>query len=290
MSVNHYDISQGINTQPAQGDLSVLFSGCGKPVPNHRMGPAVHNYYLIHTIKSGKGVFEISGKRYNCRGGDTFLIVPGELFTYIADEKTPWEYQWVGFVGENAGSLLEILGLSAQQPVLHHVDVRRIRLLYNRIRQALQTIDSPVMADLEAGGQLRLLLRQFGSVPADYHTAAGSRQSDMERQVGQMAMWLSLQYDQNLSIAQISKTLGYHRTHLSKMFKQVTGYSPSQYLYRVRMTRAENLLASELTIGQVASSVGFSDSLYFSKQFRRWSGVTPTTYRRKLSLEANPIE
>ncbi|WP_020616964.1 AraC family transcriptional regulator [Paenibacillus daejeonensis] len=287
MSVHHYDLSQGINTHPAQGDLSVLFSGYGKPLPNHRMGPAVHNYYLIHTVKSGYGVFEIAGKRYDCRAGDTFVIVPGELFTYIADDKNPWVYQWVSFVGESASSLLEALGISVQQPVLHHADARRIRVLYDRIRQALQTIPSPVLADLEAGGLLRLLLRQLGSAPADFHPTAGPRQSDMERQVGQMAMWLSLQYDQDLSIARIAKTLGYHRTHLSKMFKQVTGYSPSQYLYRVRMHRAESLLASDLTIGQVASSVGFPDPLYFSKQFRRWKGVTPSTFRKQLIAEAN---
>ncbi|MFS0722954.1 helix-turn-helix domain-containing protein [Paenibacillus sp. 1P07SE] len=286
MSVNHYEFSMGINSLPAQGELAVLFSGYGRPMPKHRMGPAVHNYYLIHTVKKGYGTLDIGGKRYNCRAGDSFVIFPGELFTYTADADTPWEYQWVAFKGVAARPLLEAYGVSPLRPVLHHADIRRIRVLYDRIRLAFLTIDSPMMADLEAGGQLRLLLRQFGTVPVDYHPVSGNRQSDMERQISQMAMWLSLQYDQNLSIAQIAKTLGYHRTHLSKMFKQVTGHSPSQYLYRVRMQRAESLLGSELTIGQVASSVGFPDPLYFSKQFRRWSGLTPTAYRRSLTAQA----
>jgi len=282
MPSNHYEVSLGMNSLPPEGELSVLFSGCGKPLPLHRMGPAVHNYYLIHTVTGGRGSFEMAGKRYDCRAGDTFVIFPGELFTYTADATEPWQYRWVALVGTAAPKLLQALYITPASPVRHHADTRRIRVLYDRMRLAFQGHDTPVMAALEASGQLRLLLRQLGTSSADANLAPASRPSDVERQVGQMAMWLSLQYDQNLSIAQISKTLGYHRTHLSKMFKQVIGLSPSQYLYRIRMERAESLLASDLTIGQIASSVGYPDPLYFSKQFRRWKGVTPSDFRRDL--------
>lgn len=58
--------------------------------------------------------------------------------------------------------------------------------------------------------------------------------------------------------------------------------SPKQYLLKVRMDKAKELLASPLTIEQVASSVGFNDALYFSKQFRKATGMPPSEYRAAL--------
>jgi AraC-like DNA-binding protein len=48
------------------------------------------------------------------------------------------------------------------------------------------------------------------------------------------------------------------------------------------MDKAKELLGGTLTIDQVSSSVGFNDALYFSKQFRKWSGMSPSEYRSHL--------
>jgi len=52
------------------------------------------------------------------------------------------------------------------------------------------------------------------------------------------------------------------------------------YLLKIRMERAKLLLLEPLTIEQVASSVGFTDALYFSKQFKKWYGRSPSEYRQ----------
>ncbi|UUZ80048.1 AraC family transcriptional regulator [Paenibacillus sp. P26] len=96
----------------------------------------------------------------------------------------------------------------------------------------------------------------------------------------QAIRWLTLQYYQPISIEQMAQSLGYHRTHLSKMFKQHTGLSPMNFLLKIRMERAKLLLLEPLTIEQVASSVGFSDPLYFSKQFKKWYGRSPRNTAR----------
>ncbi|MNC67478.1 Arabinose operon regulatory protein [compost metagenome] len=53
----------------------------------------------------------------------------------------------------------------------------------------------------------------------------------------------------------------------------------------MRMDKAKNLLSGTLTIDQVASSVGFNDALYFSRQFRKFSGMSPSEYRSMLRQE-----
>lgn len=68
---------------------------------------------------------------------------------------------------------------------------------------------------------------------------------------------------------------------LTRAFKKYTGYSPGNYLIRLRIKKAETLLQREdQRISEVGSSVGFRDSNYFSRQFHRINGLTPRQYRK----------
>ncbi|MBW7456554.1 AraC family transcriptional regulator [Paenibacillus sepulcri] len=292
---DHYKISTKSNSLPAHGELSVLFAGEGKPFPNHQIGPSVHNYYLVHTVLSGRGVFEIDGLRYECSRGDTFFIFPDVLFSYTADAQEPWSYRWVAFKGHMAESLLLTMGITPLNPVIHSDNLRPLRELYRRMKDTLETAPYPELADLEASGLLRILLKEYGVCNAG-KLAFNSLTivPDIERQIKQAVRWLSFQYAQQISIEDLSRKLGYHRTHLSKMFKQVTGVSPMQFLLKVRMERARELLLGQhhLSIDQIASSVGYLDALYFSKQFRKTYGLAPSEYRlrHRQSLQAQQQE
>lgn len=57
MNPDHYDFTLGINLTPEEQDLSVLFSGEARPFPGHKIGPSVHDFYLIHTVLEGGGCF-----------------------------------------------------------------------------------------------------------------------------------------------------------------------------------------------------------------------------------------
>lgn len=276
--MDHEEFTVGINLSPRDRSLAVLFSGEGKPYPAHKIGPAVHSYYLMHTVLSGEGVFECGGQSLVCREGDTFIIFPGVLFSYEADASQPWHYIWVAFQGEAAHDLMEDLGLTPRQPVIHKTSIRGLAGLYRRIRRSFADSNEPRLQDLEASGWLRLLLHRLGKegkrIPLGREDL-----SDIDRQVEQAIRWITLQYHQPISIEGMAQSLGYHRAHLSKAFKQRTGRSPKQYLMQVRLEQAKTLLEGTLTVEQVASAVGFKDALYFSKLFRRWAGLSPTEYR-----------
>ncbi|MGO4495322.1 AraC family transcriptional regulator [Paenibacillus sp. 2RAB27] len=277
----YFDIS--INPLHSNPDLSVLFSGEGKPHPQHKMGPAVHDYYLMHTVLSGKGTFEMGQRTYACSTGDTFIIYPGELFSYTADSITPWHYVWVASTGRSVDSLLSQIGVSPQQAVVSGNNPRTIRHFYRHLRACFNQTSFPQLEELEAEGWLRLLFRELGRVNTHHISAKPAAETDIQRQIGQAIRYLELQYTQAVSIEHLARNLGYHRTYLCKMFKQYTGLSPMQYLFNIRMERAKQLLmTTAMTIDQVASSVGFNDALYFSKQFHKWSGSAPSVYRKEL--------
>ncbi|MNI10056.1 Arabinose operon regulatory protein [compost metagenome] len=208
--------------------------------------------------------------------GDHFFIFPGELVSYVSDEADPWSYRWIGFKGTHTDQFLSQLGISAHTPIVRTAHNRKANALFHQMEQTLR--EGAMSCELQAGGYLRLLMGEY----AKEHTSPASQKqsiSPQQQQVEQAIRWLTLQYTQSISIEQMAHDLGYHRTYLSKIFKEYTGLSPINFLLKLRMERAKHLMMERLTIEQVASSVGFTDALYFSKQFRKWHGCSPSEYR-----------
>ena len=89
--------------------------------------------------------------------------------------------------------------------------------------------------------------------------------------------------DTEFSVNDFAGIMGLGRTVFYKKVRGVTGYSPYEYLRVMRLKKAaEMLLTEDLTIAEVAYSVGINDPFYFSKCFKSQFGVSPSAYRKKL--------
>lgn len=295
----HYDWQLAVNEAPLKGEMSVLFSGMGKPVEGHYIGPAVHDFYLLHVVLDGEGIFETLGESYSLGAGDAFVIFPDILVRYEASHTKPWSYMWIGFSGEGTEQVLRGIGVTPDNAVIRGCPITRLRREFLRIRRSISSSnESPALSNLEASAWLRMVLSDVGCVmrnnSAWYEGQAGDNVDPARlamigsghrsfRSVEQAIRLLTLQFGQYTTVDSIARALGYHRSHLTKLFKDTTGLSPMQYLFKVRMKKAETLLASDLTVAQVAASVGYNDPLFFTKQFRKWSGESPTSFRKKLA-------
>jgi signal transduction histidine kinase/DNA-binding LacI/PurR family transcriptional regulator/CheY-like chemotaxis protein len=88
-------------------------------------------------------------------------------------------------------------------------------------------------------------------------------------------------YMDEISRRDIAKYIGITEDHLTFCFRQELGTTPIEYLQRYRINQAKRLLKeSQDTITEIAMKVGFSDSGYFSRIFRRGTGMPPDTFRR----------
>jgi two-component system response regulator YesN len=70
---------------------------------------------------------------------------------------------------------------------------------------------------------------------------------------------------------------------VTRLFKKLTGQSFKQYQLSFRLRRAATLMAEspDCPIAEIAPAVGFDDPLYFSRLFRKYTGQSPTAYRKK---------
>lgn len=88
---------------------------------------------------------------------------------------------------------------------------------------------------------------------------------------------------QNHSVAALAAEAGYQQDHYAKIFRHLSGMSPKEWILSARLDRARRLLQeTSLNITEIAEAMGYQDVFYFSKQFKRKSGVTPTEYRRRI--------
>lgn len=263
--------------------LQVLFAGESQTKPAHRLGPKVYDFYLMHIALSGYGTYSVGGEQHKLGPGHTFLIRPEQLISYESDSTSPWRYRWVAFRGEHIPFLLQQAGFEPELEVAYLPDIRRASLLFHRIYEAFR-LGTP-SASLQATGSLHMLLACYSeALLAATPAARLSKQRESDRLYQQVVHYLSTQYTHPVSIEAMAETLGYNRAYLSRVFKRQTGLSPVTFLLRLRLDKARHMLRErpELTIEQIAASVGIQDALYFSKQFRHIHGQSPTSYRQDM--------
>ena len=85
----------------------------------------------------------------------------------------------------------------------------------------------------------------------------------------------------DFSVSAVAGKLGMSETYFRRLFKSEFGVCPVQYLLQLRIAQAKNLLTyGKAKISEVATASGFSDIYYFSRQFKKQTGLTPTEYKR----------
>ncbi|HEY3234836.1 MAG TPA: helix-turn-helix transcriptional regulator, partial [Polyangiaceae bacterium] len=102
--------------------------------------------------------------------------------------------------------------------------------------------------------------------------------------------WASARLEAGLTLRQWAAAVKWHPVHFERVFKRATGQSPMKWLEDRRMQAARQYLSGTAkSVAEVASAVGYADSFYFSRVFRKHFGRAPAKYR-KLSFELTPME
>jgi YesN/AraC family two-component response regulator len=102
--------------------------------------------------------------------------------------------------------------------------------------------------------------------------------------VAAAADFLRKHYQEQVTMPDLVKRLGFGRARMFQLFKEGMGLTPNDYLQRIRVEKAQEFLStSQKSITEIALETGFNSSQYFSTVFRRYTGQTPTLYRERFS-------
>lgn len=268
-------------------DLMPLFAGYQYCPPAHTR-ETIRDHYLLCCVLDGYGTFYNASLRdhreidvYRMKSGDTFLITPDRLVSYAADPEQPWTYAWIGFSGKKAAEYLNCTGFRHSPVMATGTD------LYHQIRRLTDHV-------IREGTSLTRYMKAVSALwnmIADLMNTSCEQYLPRERNpYTERALELIRHgYHQPLTVSGLAAELGITREHFYTVFHHDTGQSPSDYLLHFRIDKACDLLRhSHYPIHLIAQHTGFSDISYFSRRFRKCTGMSPAAYRD--SVHAAPSE
>ena len=263
------------------GNLSVFEIGFEKCLPNHSNCISYDNQsYLLHYISDGEGSFQTGGREYVLSAGSAFLISSNQCF-YQASLEKPWSYYWIHFSGDAAKCFLSSASLSADQPVYFTKKNNLITMDFKNTYKVWMSGHASVSEE-----KLFLLMGSiynlFGDMleTSDAKSAVYSMKKNSNKAVSMCENYVKHNYWKKISLNELSTITNLDPSYLHRLFKKELGISPGEYILKFKINRAQHLLnTTDLSIGDIASSVGYQDQLAFSKIFAKRIGMSPQKYK-----------
>ena len=259
-------------------ELYLFMCGMEQLTPGKSFGPVARRGYHLHVILSGEGFLEVNGNHIALHAGQMFLVKPDEMTYYYASREKPWSYCWVSFGGNQADYYMEQAGFTQGVNALN--SYIKIEKFYDLVNQLLSKPELNLANDLRRQG----LLNQFVGLAIesrDRSSGHGKRNAvySTDSYIDHALDYIHGNYN-HMKISDLSAFIGIDRSYLSNIFHKRVGVSPQRYLIGVRMRKSVELLQNtDYSIKEIASKVGYDDALTFSKMFKSFYGVSPTSYR-----------
>ena len=270
---------QEIQRFPSINPINLNYFGAEQCEKGYVFGPFVRTSYVIHIIRKGKGKLRKNGTEYEINTGQAFLIYPGEETTYQADACDPWSYMWIGFHGLRAEEMMKKAGFSKECPVITCRNMDKMKETMDRL---LLSRDLTYVNELYRMGAVYHLIALLteNSAVTDVLTDISP---DADRIYVDAAVNLLINNaNGSIKVSEVARRIGISRSYLTSIFKKEMKVSPQEFLMNFRMEKAASLLRStDNSVNMIASEVGYSDALSFSKLFHKRFGVSPTDYRRQ---------
>ncbi len=265
---------------------------------HHMSQPHTHDFEELVVIVGGTGKHQVGSEVYDISAGDVFVMLGGMNHCYPEANKL----SLINLLYDPANLRLPLADLGALPGyhALFQVEprLRQQRRFQNRLKLDMDELGRLAVLIGELESELRSktagahflatahFMRIFGWLARAYTRMPVTRKRPLD-QISRMLGHLEQHYAAPLNIDDLAKVARMSPSSLFRLFRQHVGRSPVDYLIRLRIGRAAEMLRRESArISEVSETVGFGDSNYFSRQFHRVMGVSPREFRRRLLQRA----
>lgn len=230
-------------------------------------------------VWKGSGAMDTGSRRLALSPGFCALMRPGGIYDAEHNETDPLGITFIHFdFVEERGTKRVVTGeVCRELPEFFRLDdLAFFDAASRRIVQRFSA--SPEMAESLLRGILADLLQSppAGEGPAP-ETPSSVHRRGMLRLADKIRSGAGFS---SISVPDMAAELRLSPAHFSRLFRQVIGQSPMQFLLQQRLAHARHLLReTDLSIGEIAGQLGYRDLFFFSRQFTQKEGVTPTQFR-----------
>ena len=243
--------------------------------PANNRANGLPDYQLLY-IENGCGFFKF-GEDYEKLPGKTVVLYrPYEPQIYKYRQKDKTQTYWLHFGGTAVEKLLCELELNDKKIITINNDIN-FKEYFKKVIDELQ--NKPIGYLQAANDYARLALI---SLSREIKTSL-KKPSDLV--IDSLCKKMNMDFYKDFSNAEYAEECNMSVSHFLSKFRKATGTSPQNYILNLRITNAQNLLSTtDYKIIEISKLVGFADSMYFCKRFKKKTGLSPSDYRQKFKF------
>lgn len=240
-----------------------------------------HNHIEIAYILSGKSIFNIDYKQYEVKEGDLIIINPNQIHNgFVVEPENPSLEFFIGFTDFKYENMEYNTLFKNECPVITTSASTR-KYFQNLIEAILHENDGNKEGKYfmlkTYLTQLILLTIREKNQEINVNETAKSKVSK------EISEYFHNHFSEKISLEQIAKNMYLSPFYISKIFKEEIGDTPINYLIKIRLEHAKELLLSHpnLSVKEISAIVGYDDAYYFSKIFKKYYEYSPAEFKKR---------
>ncbi|WP_226793209.1 AraC family transcriptional regulator [Bacillus sp. B1-b2] len=230
--------------------------------------------YVFQYTLSGSGRFDIGDKSYTVRSGEAFIAeIPSNHRYYFPKDSEGWEFMFITLVGREAADCWRFMNEQSGPVLKIPPDSKLIQLLLKIYQEAYeQKITDAYYASAKA---YEFIMECYRFIRNIERATEG-----FSLQITEALSFIQTHYHEPITLDEIAAVSGFSRYYFIKQFQHQLNMTPVQYLTKIRIEKAAELLRStSFSVTDIAAQVGYANANYFNKVFRKVVGVSAGTFR-----------
>lgn len=234
-----------------------------------------------YTLK-GAGKIRIGQQTHDLHPEDAFFIkIPSDHTYFLPTDSEAWEFIYITLFGDEV--------FRCYEKVIKEIGhVLKLDVYSPPIQSIFNTLDQVANRQMNDGYEAsdsayEFLMKLYATV---FHV---KKEDALPAAITKATAFMDNNYPDSISLDDIVTVSGLSKYHFTRLFHEKMNTTPIQYLTKLRINKAMELLKNEqLTVEAIALKVGFSNGNYFTKVFRSYLGVAPSTFRNNKTF--SPVD
>ena len=232
--------------------------------------------YLCFIVLDGKGILNYEGKEYPLNKGDVAFIDCTKPYSHTTVEPDLWSLQWCHFNGNTMKLIYEKYRDRGGSPVIHAFHMNQFTELLSSLYAVSISDDS--LRDMHINEKLYRLITLIMEEAEIRDTGSERKKLDINR----VRKYLDEHYKERITLDDLSSSFFINKFYLTRVFRETYGSTINNYILSHRITESKQLLRfTDMSVEQIAETVGMEDSGYFARAFKKVEGISPTEYRKQ---------
>ncbi|MCX7841538.1 MAG: AraC family transcriptional regulator [Clostridia bacterium] len=256
------------------------------------MEPNRHEVFEMVYVKKGNAVFEIAGQPVPIGPNDIIIIKPNQPHKFSVKSEAGCEFIVLnfGFTSQmnsefSEVSLEDFLNFvnSKETGAFISLKVSQKNEIINLLNRILKERESTEIGSEFLNRLMVLELFVFISraLKMEWENSIKYKSPKLKELIHISINYINNNFERDISLGDIARFVFLSPSYFTRAFKDETGISPINYLLKVRIERAKELLTeTDTKISTIALNVGFSNQQRFNEIFKKYTKMTPLQYRK----------